>query len=70
MSVASAVNLKWGSATAGTDITKLIYFTAGELNVNLPYNPFGWFQTVAGELLNANLSGTVVTTAQITYVLI
>ncbi len=69
MSVASAVNAKWTSGTT-PDISNLIYFTAGELNVNLPYNPFGWFQTAAGALLGCNLSGTVVTNVQMTYVLI
>ena len=69
MSAAAAVNCKFQSSTT-TDITGLIYFTTGELNVVLPHNPFGWFQTVAGELLGCDLSGAQVVTMQFTYVLI
>lgn len=70
LSAASAVNVKFQSASGGTDITKLFYLTSGDLNVVLPHNPFGWFQTVAGELLCADLSGGVSVAMQITYVLI
>ncbi len=69
ISVASAVNIKFTSSTT-SDLTKLFYLTSGDLNITLPYNPFGWFQTVAGELLGCNISGTVVTNCQMTYVLI
>lgn len=70
LSAASAVNAKFQSASGGTDITKLFYMTSGDLNVVLPYNPFGWFQTVAGELLCMDLSSGVSVAIQITYVLI
>lgn len=69
LSAASAVNAKFTSSTT-SDLTKLFYMTSGELNVVLPHNPFGWFQTVAGELLGLNLSGSVSVALQITYVLI
>ena len=70
ISVASAVNVKFTSGTGPTDITGLFYLTTGELNINLPFNPFGWFQTAAGEKLGMDLSSGVVTNLQITYVLI
>ena len=69
ISAASAVNAKFTSSTT-SDLTKLFYLTSGDLNVVLPYNPFGWFQTVAGELLGLNLSSGVSVALQITYVLI
>jgi len=69
MSAAAGVNCKFQSSTT-SDVTGLIYFTTGELNVVLPYNPFGWFQTVAGEGLGCDLSGAQIVTMQITYVLI
>jgi len=68
ISAASAVNVKFTSSTT-SDITKLFYLTSGDLNVVLPYNPFGWFQTVSGELLGLNLSGNVSVAIQLTYVL-
>ena len=69
ISAASAVNVKFQSGTT-PDISKLIYLTTGQLNVVLPYNPFGWFETAAGALLGCDLSGGVVVGMQITYVLI
>lgn len=59
MSPASAVNAKWQSSTT-SDITKLFYMPSAGVGVTLPHNPMGWFQTVAGELLNLDLSGAVV----------
>ncbi len=69
MSASAAVNCKFQSGTT-PDITGLFYFTTGELNVQLPYNPFGWFETVAGALLGCDLSGATSVGMQITYVLI
>ncbi len=68
-SASAAVNGKFTSGTT-PDITGLFYFTTGELNVQLPYNPFGWFQTAAGALLGFNLSSGTSVALQITYVLI
>lgn len=52
---AGAVNAKLQSAAGGTDITGLFYPAANGGFV-LPYNEGGWCETVAGELLNLNLS--------------
>lgn len=55
--VNGAVNVKWQSAS--TDLTGLYYnAAAGDGKVN-GFNPLGWFETVAGEALNINLSGAV-----------
>lgn len=42
--------------------------TAGELTITLPWNPDGWFQTVAGEKFNIGNAGTVTLTGFLTYV--
>jgi hypothetical protein len=34
----------------------------------LPHNPYGWFNTVAGEALNVNLSVATSTAVNITYI--
>jgi len=69
ISAASSVNVKFTSSTT-SDLTKLFYLATGELNIALPYNPMGWFQTVAGELLGMNLSGGVVVAVQLTYAIV
>ena len=63
----AAVNVKWQSHVTPTDITGLAYLAANGGYV-LPYNPLGWFQTVAGEALDINLSGAVAVGGSITYV--
>lgn len=62
-----AVNVKWQSHVTPTDITGLAYLAANGGYV-LPYNPVGWFQTVSGEALDINLSGSVAVGGSITYV--
>jgi hypothetical protein len=52
---AGTVNVKFQSHTAG-DITGLLYMNATEFGT-APFNPLGWFETVAGEALDINLSG-------------
>jgi len=69
ISAASAVNAKFTSSTT-SDITKLFYLTSGDLNVVLPFNPMGWFETVSGELLGLNLSSGVSVALQITYAIL
>lgn len=66
---ASAVNAKFTSSTT-SDLTKLHYMASGELGKVFPWNPGGWFETVAGELLGLNLSGAVVCSTQLTYILV
>jgi hypothetical protein len=64
---AAAVNVKWQSHVLPTDLTGLAYFAANGGYV-LPFNPVGWFQTVAGEALDINLSASVAVGGSITYV--
>lgn len=69
---AAAVNLYFTSAAAGAVIfggstNKIAIAAAGDGFV-LPLNEHGWFETVAGELLNMNLSGAVVVSGGFTYI--
>jgi isoaspartyl peptidase/L-asparaginase-like protein (Ntn-hydrolase superfamily) len=52
----AAVNIKFQSHTTPTDLTGLFYLAANGGFV-LPYNEAGWFATLKGEALDANLSG-------------
>lgn len=63
----AAVNIKWQSHVSPTDISGLAYLAANGGYV-LSYNPVGWFQTVAGEALDINLSSSVAVGGSITYV--
>lgn len=69
---AAAVNLYFTTAAAGTVIfggstNKITIAAAGDGFV-LPFNEHGWFETVAGELLNLNLSGAVAVSGGFTYI--
>lgn len=67
--IASApVNVKWQSSTGPLDLTGLAYLTANGGYI-LPYNPIGWFQTLAGDDLLVNLSGGTPIGGHITYIL-
>jgi hypothetical protein len=48
------VNAKFKSSTT-SDLTGLSYLIANT-GIVRPFSPYGWFETVAGELLNLNLS--------------
>lgn len=63
----AAVNVKWQSHVTPTDLTGLAYLAANGGYV-LPFNPLGWFQTVAGEALDINLSTAVAVGGSLTYV--
>lgn len=67
LSFSGSVNGKLQTAAGGTDLTGLFY---GAVNVvvTLPFNPLGWCETVAGELLNLNLSGATAVGGCLTYV--
>jgi hypothetical protein len=67
LSASAAVNAKWQSHTAG-DISGLTYFAAAGDNIVLPYNPLGYFETVAGEALDLNLSGSVAVGGGVVYI--
>lgn len=64
----AAVNVKFQSHTAG-DLTGLLY-NAANGGVAAPFSPVGWFETVAGEALDINLSGAVAVGGHLTYTLI
>jgi hypothetical protein len=55
---AAAVNVRFESGASGTARTGQMNLAANGGFV-LPHNPAGWFETVAGELLNLELSGAV-----------
>lgn len=61
------VNVKFQSHVTPTDLTGLAYLTTNTGFV-LPYNPLGWFQTVSGEQLDINLSGSIAVGGTIVYV--
>lgn len=57
MLVASGtVNVRFESAADGTALTGQMQLTA-QAGFTLPFSPVGWFETVAEELLNLELSG-------------
>jgi hypothetical protein len=63
----AAVNVKFQSHVTPTDLTGL-YYLAANGGIVLPYNPLGWFQTIAGEQLDINLSGSIAVGGSLTYV--
>lgn len=65
--VNAAVNFKWQSHTAG-DKTGLYYNSGQGDGVARAFNPVGYFETVAGESLDLNLSGAVAVGGCLTYV--
>lgn len=69
MMAASAVNVKWQSDS--TDKTGLLYPAAngGAVAPLAPDHKY-WFETVAGEPLNLNLSGAVAVGGHVTYLLV
>lgn len=52
----AAVNVKWQSHVTPTDLTGLYYFAANG-GISVPFSPVGYFETIAGEALDINLSG-------------
>lgn len=67
ISMASTGTIKFQSG-GSTDICSALKTTAESLVIVLPYNPMGWFQTVAGEKLNAVLSSAITTTVSLVYI--
>jgi len=63
----SSVGVRFESDTAGTALTGVMTFAANG-GLALPFNSNGWIETVAGELLNMELSGAVQVSGSITYV--
>ena len=63
-----AVNVKWQSHTAPTDLTGFSYYASAGDGEVLPFNPIGWFETHVGEALDINLSGAVAVGGHLTYI--
>lgn len=61
------VNVKFQSHILPTDLTGLYYLVANTGFV-LPFNPNGWFQTIAGEAFDINLSAAIAVGGSITYI--
>lgn len=66
LSCAGTVNVKWQSHVTPTDLTGLLYGVANS-GIVLPYNEKGWFETVAGEALDLNLSASIAVGGSIAY---
>lgn len=64
-----AVTVAFESGASGTALTGDMNVGANG-NVTLPFNPEGWFQTVAGVLLNMELGGATSVDGCLTYVLV
>lgn len=63
----AAVNVKWQSHVTPTDLTGLHYFAANG-GITVPFSPVGYFETVAGEALDINLSSAVAVGGSLVYV--
>lgn len=63
----TAVTIRFESGAGGTALTGQMQPTQGGGFV-LSYNPVGWFETAAGELLNMELSGAQSVDGVLTYV--
>lgn len=66
---ASAVTARFESDADGTALTGQMDLTADQAAAP-GFNPLGWFETAAGELLNLELSGAVSVDGALTYVLV
>jgi hypothetical protein len=67
LSASAAVNVKFQSHVTPTDLTGLAYYAANGGEV-VPKNEYGWFETVAGEALDLNLSAAVAVGGSLAYV--
>ncbi len=67
MAAAGAVTVQAKSAAGGTALTGAISLATGVAHV-LPFNPVGWFETVAAELLELALGGAVQVSGSLVYV--
>lgn len=69
MIASGAVNAKFQSSAGGTDVTGTLPLTANS-GFTQPESRVGWFETVAGESLNLNLSGAVQVGGCLAYILL
>lgn len=67
LSYSGTVNAKWQSHVTPTDLSGLLYGVAGSI-VNSGFSPLGHFETIAGEALDLNLSGSVAVGGHLTYI--
>lgn len=65
----TAVTIRFESAADGTALTGQMTPSQGQ-TILLPYNPHGWFETAASQLLNLELGGAQSVDGALTYVLI
>ena len=70
VSAAGAVTARFESDADGTALTGQMTMSATGSTVAPGFNPLGWFETVAGELLNLELSAGVSLDGALTYVLV
>lgn len=63
----TAVTIRFESAADGTALTGQMTPSQGQ-TISLPFNPVGWFQTVAGEALNLELGGAQSVDGALVYV--
>ena len=66
---AGAVTVRFESGAGGTALTGQMNITTNS-GFTLPFNPEGWFQTVAAALLNMELGGAVSVDGALAYVLV
>lgn len=64
----NVVNVKWQTSSGPVDLTGLAYLTQNGGYI-LPYNPIGWFETLAGDDLLINLSQPIAVGGHITFIL-
>ena len=67
---AGAVTARFESDTGGTALTGQMTLGAGDPFVSTGFCPLGWFETLAGELLNLELSATNSVDGALTYTLV
>ena len=61
--------VRFESAAGGTALTGQMILGANGV-LSLPYNPGGWFETAANELLNMELSGSTTVDGCLSYILV
>jgi hypothetical protein len=64
---AGTVAPQFQSGAGGTNLTGAMPMVANGV-LTLPFNPEGWFETAAGQLLNLNLSGAILVAGVLSYV--
>lgn len=66
---ASAVTVRFESAAGGTALSGVMSVGANG-GIVLPFNPAGWFETAANQLLNMELGGAIQVSGGLTYGLV